>query len=149
MLYQLSYRGSFARSLRTHIASRRRLHVCQWWAPAADPFRNDRMCKTDACTRLRIQILRGAETQHAAVAWHIEQKIQQQHEQHDDPGRTRTCNLWFRKPTPYPLGHRAACVLHVHFAPEHAKRPDVVATEFARTLLFRDPNSARCVELAV
>jgi hypothetical protein len=24
----------------------------------------------------------------------------------DDPGRTRTCNLWFRRPTPYPLGHR-------------------------------------------
>ena len=29
--------------------------------------------------------------------------------QNFDPGRTRTCNLWFRKPTPYPLGHRAAC----------------------------------------
>ena len=27
--------------------------------------------------------------------------------QHNDPGRTRTCNLWFRRPTPYPLGHRA------------------------------------------
>ena len=27
-----------------------------------------------------------------------------------DPGRTRTCNLWFRRPTPYPLGHWApAC----------------------------------------
>ena len=24
-----------------------------------------------------------------------------------DPGRTRTCNLWFRRPTPYPLGHLA------------------------------------------
>ena len=24
-----------------------------------------------------------------------------------DLGRTRTCNLWFRRPTPYPLGHRA------------------------------------------
>ena len=23
-----------------------------------------------------------------------------------DPGRTRACNLWFRRPTPYPLGHR-------------------------------------------
>ena len=23
-----------------------------------------------------------------------------------DPVRTRTCNLWFRRPTPYPLGHR-------------------------------------------
>ena len=28
-----------------------------------------------------------------------------------DPGRTRTCNLWFRRPTPYPLGHRATCSL--------------------------------------
>jgi hypothetical protein len=27
----------------------------------------------------------------------------------NDPGRTRTCNLWFRRPTPYPLGHRAPC----------------------------------------
>ena len=25
-----------------------------------------------------------------------------------DPGRTQTCNLWFRRPTPYPLGHRAS-----------------------------------------
>ena len=25
----------------------------------------------------------------------------------NDPGRTRTWNLWFRRPTPYPLGHRA------------------------------------------
>ena len=25
-----------------------------------------------------------------------------------DPGRTRTCNLWFRRPTPYPLGHRTS-----------------------------------------
>ena len=24
-----------------------------------------------------------------------------------DPGRTRTGNLWFRRPTPYPLGHIA------------------------------------------
>ena len=31
----------------------------------------------------------------------------------DDPGRTRTCNLWFRRPTPYPLGHRA---VHDEFA---------------------------------
>ena len=28
-----------------------------------------------------------------------------------DPGRTRACNLWFRRPTPYPLGHRAARTL--------------------------------------
>ena len=25
----------------------------------------------------------------------------------NDPGRTRTCNLRFRRPTPYPLGHGA------------------------------------------
>ena len=27
-----------------------------------------------------------------------------------DPGRTRACNLWFRSPTPYPLGHRATYI---------------------------------------
>ena len=32
-----------------------------------------------------------------------------------DPGRTRTCNLWFRRPTPYPLGHRAMHLLHCSF----------------------------------
>ena len=26
----------------------------------------------------------------------------------NDPGKTRACNLWFRGPTPYPLGHRTA-----------------------------------------
>ena len=30
-----------------------------------------------------------------------------------DPGRTRACNLWFRRPTPYPLGHRASDMLFV------------------------------------
>ena len=29
-----------------------------------------------------------------------------------DPGRTRTCNLCFRRATPYPLGHRAN-IVHV------------------------------------
>ena len=29
----------------------------------------------------------------------------------NDPGRTQTCNLWFRRPTPYPLGHRAFDVI--------------------------------------
>ena len=32
----------------------------------------------------------------------------------DDPGRTRTCNFWFRRPTPYPLGHRATCRIVSH-----------------------------------
>jgi hypothetical protein len=31
-----------------------------------------------------------------------------------DPGRTRTCNLWFRRPTPYPLGHRAIAYSWTH-----------------------------------
>ena len=26
----------------------------------------------------------------------------------NDPGRTRTCNLRFRRPMPYPLGHGAS-----------------------------------------
>ena len=29
-----------------------------------------------------------------------------------DPGRTRACNLWFRRPTPYPLGHRTSAEHH-------------------------------------
>ena len=35
--------------------------------------------------------------------------------QQDDPDRTRTCNLWFRRPTPYPLGHRAFLVVKSKF----------------------------------
>ena len=41
--------------------------------------------------------------QHLDVAAHV--KL-------NDPGRTRTCNLWFRRPTPYPLGHRTTCDPH-------------------------------------
>ena len=29
----------------------------------------------------------------------------------NDPGRTRTCNPWLRRPMPYPLGHGAFCEL--------------------------------------
>ena len=29
-----------------------------------------------------------------------------------DPGRTQACNLWFRGPTPYSLGHRTTCDTH-------------------------------------
>ena len=35
-----------------------------------------------------------------------------------DPGRTRTCNLWFQKPTPYPLGHRT---LHAKPRKDHTE----------------------------
>ncbi len=38
---------------------------------------------------------------------HSQQKSSLQRQKYD-PGRTRTCNLWFRRPTPYPLGHRAS-----------------------------------------
>ena len=33
---------------------------------------------------------------------------------YNDPGKTRTCNLWFRRPTPYPLGHRTPPLLQPH-----------------------------------
>ena len=33
--------------------------------------------------------------------------IDDQRKEMIDPGRTRTCNLWFQRPAPYPLGHRA------------------------------------------
>ena len=43
-----------------------------------------------------------------------------------DPGRTRTCNLWFRRPTPYPLGHRAKCngghVQYLRTCHQHERR---------------------------
>ena len=35
-----------------------------------------------------------------------------------DPGRTRPCNLWFRRPTPYPLGHRT---LHAGPRKDHSE----------------------------
>ena len=44
-----------------------------------------------------------AEQQHPGIkgcrgsVWHSEKL---------DPGRTRPCNLWFRSPAPYPLGHK-------------------------------------------
>ena len=38
----------------------------------------------------------------AAQCYHFFQR------QFYDPGRTRTCNLWFRRPMPYPLGHRTS-----------------------------------------
>ena len=31
-----------------------------------------------------------------------------------DPGRTQACNLWFRRPTPYPLGHKVLTVRQLH-----------------------------------
>ena len=37
-------------------------------------------------------------------------------ENKNDPGRTRTCNLRFRRPTPYPLGH-ATCNLACQTSP--------------------------------
>ena len=43
------------------------------------------------------------------LAFHCDCFGQSLSSQNFDPGRTRTCNLWFRRPTPYPLGHRATC----------------------------------------
>ena len=40
------------------------------------------------------------------------------HDNVNDPGRTRTCNLRLRKPMPCPLGHGAFCSLAANFAGE-------------------------------
>ena len=56
-----------------------------------------------------------AEQQHHGIkgcrgsVWHWEKL---------NPGRTQTCNLWFRRPTPYPLGHRT---LHAKPRKDHTE----------------------------
>ena len=67
----------------------------------------------------RVSILSRVEFEHLRIAimlsrWSVESlvglaKILKQiagEIKKPDPGRTRACNLWFRIPTPYPLGHR-------------------------------------------
>ena len=51
----------------------------------------------------------------------------------NDPGRTRACNLWPRRPTPYPLGHKA----HVSFAViVFPPTPHTPHTRFGRVFCF-------------
>ena len=57
-----------------------------------------------------------ARTKHAAtdyagsvqLGWQL--ALHKYQAKQNDPSRTRTCNLWFRKPTSYPLGHGASAV---------------------------------------
>ena len=49
----------------------------------------------------------GAFRPHACAHTHTHTHTHARRNTQCDPGRTRTCNLWFRRPTPYPLGHRA------------------------------------------
>ena len=51
-----------------------------------------------------------------------------------DPGRTRACNLWSRRPRLYPLGHKASCCLAARAAGgmpkfEPTGQPDLSALE--------------------
>ena len=51
-----------------------------------------------------------------------------------DPGRTRACNLWFRRPTPYPLG-RATCMIFLgrHHPPHLLAPPGMALAQGAPT----------------
>ena len=61
-------------------------------------------CKQTSTVGLRhaTAVFRAGFCCSAAQCYHFFQQ------QFYDPGRTRTCNLWFRRPTPYPLGHRTS-----------------------------------------
>ena len=59
-----------------------------------------------------------------------------------DPGRTRTCNLWFRRPTPYPLGHRAAAAIPCNQIPRSAAQQLRAQTKYhVRCLAWGDRKS--------
>ena len=66
-----------------------------------------------------------------------------------DPGTTRACNLWFRRPTPYPLGHRTSCESlglvsnkaralpdRLHENPASGTRPQLLEYQSAALLIF-------------
>ena len=61
-------------------------------------------CKQTSTVGLRhaTAVFRAGFCCSAAQCYHFFQQ------QFYDPGRTQTCNLWFRRPTPYPLGHRTS-----------------------------------------
>ena len=61
-------------------------------------------CKQTSTVGLRhaTAVFRAGFCCSAAQCYHFFQQ------QFYDPGRTRTCNLWFWRPTPYPLGHRTS-----------------------------------------
>ena len=49
----------------------------------------------------------------------------------NDDCRTRTCNLWFRGPTPYPLGHRAIWRMRATTTPMLAQLRNLSSLTFA------------------
>ena len=51
----------------------------------------------------------------------------------NDPGRTRTCNLWFRRPTPYPLGHRALRIRTARQSQHHLLKCSAVVANRERS----------------
>ena len=61
-------------------------------------------CKQTSTVGLRhaTAVFRAGFCCSAAQCYHFFQQ------QFYDPGRTRACNLWLRRPTPYPLGHRTS-----------------------------------------
>ena len=61
-----------------------------------------------------------------------------------DPGRTRTCNLWFRRPTPYPLGHRATG--HTSYSVLRAQRVISAKRRNAQARSYADLNRDRWIQ---
>ena len=60
------------------------------------------------------------------------------------PGRTRTCNLWFRRPTPYPLGHRATG--HTSYSVLRARRVISAKRRNAQARSYADLNRDRWIQ---
>ena len=68
----------------------------------------------------------------------------------NDPGRTRACNLWFRRPTPYPLGHRAIwrCKSHAAHVLYECMRGNRMCTGIVHIRIVNFHTHARCAGLA-
>ena len=63
-----------------------------------------------------------------------------------DPGRTWTCNLRCRKPTPYPLGHRAAVMLHICVVSFSSRYFNIsLQPESDSLIIYMNPFPALCI----
>ena len=71
--------------------------VCRLGPPCRSPCSRRARPRRQALKELRLTLPEIADLCEPSVCYGLR----------DDPGRTRTCNLWFRGPTPYPLCHRA------------------------------------------
>ncbi len=63
----------------------------------------NKMSRTNNYLKINWVILKKNQSGYWSHIYHIE--VIYTTSEFDDRGRTRTCNLWIRSPTPYPLGH--------------------------------------------